>query len=76
MAGIKEIILEKSAEMKEEVISLRRHFHRNPELSFEETETSQFICNWFGKNGIGFRKGIAGSGIIGTIKGNGNGTES
>jgi len=75
MAGIKEIILEKSAEMKEEVISLRRHFHRNPELSFEETETSQFICNWFGKNGIGFRKGIAGSGIIGTIKGNGNGSK-
>jgi len=75
MAGIKEIILEKSAELKEEVISLRRHFHRNPELSFEETETSQFICNWFGKNGIGFRKGIAGSGIIGTIKGNGNGSK-
>jgi len=75
MAGIKEIILEKSAELKEEVISLRRHFHRNPELSFEETETSQFICNWFVKNGIGFRKGIAGSGIIGTIKGNGNGSK-
>lgn len=75
MAGIKEIILEKSAEMKEEVISLRRHFHRNPELSFEETETSQFICNWFVKNGISFRKGIAGSGIIGTIKGNGNGSK-
>jgi amidohydrolase len=75
MAGIKEIILEKSAELKEEVISLRRHFHRNPELSFEETETSQFICNWFVKNGIVFRKGIAGSGIIGTIKGNGNGSK-
>ena len=75
MAGIKEIILEKSAEMKEEVISLRRHFHRNPELSFEETETSQFICNWLGKNGIDFRNGIAGSGIIGTIKGNGNGSK-
>jgi amidohydrolase len=75
MAGIKEIILEKSAELKEEVISLRRHFHRNPELSFEETETSQFICNWLGKNGIDFRKGIAGSGIIGTIKGNGNGSK-
>ena len=75
MAGIKEIILGKSAELKEEVISLRRHFHRNPELSFEETETSQFICNWFVKNGISFRKGIAGSGIIGTIKGNGNGSK-
>jgi amidohydrolase len=75
MAGIREIILEKSAELKEEVISLRRNFHRNPELSFEETETSQFICNWLGKNGIDFRKGIAGSGIIGTIKGNGNGSK-
>jgi metal-dependent amidase/aminoacylase/carboxypeptidase family protein len=36
MPGIKEHILEKSADLKEEV--LQRHFHRYPELSCEETE--------------------------------------
>jgi amidohydrolase len=29
--------------VKKEVIGWRRHFHQNPELSFEEIETSQFI---------------------------------
>lgn len=69
MPGIKDIILAKSADLKQEVIQLRRHFHRYPELSYQETGTSIFICNWFEKNSIAFRKGIAGTGIIGMIKG-------
>jgi amidohydrolase len=44
-----------------------------PELSYEETETSLFICNWLEKNGISYRKGIAGTGIIGQIKGSSRG---
>lgn len=74
MTQIKEHILIKSAALKEEVIQLRRHFHRNPELSYEETETSLFICDWLKKNGILFRKGIAGTGIIGTIIGKAHGS--
>jgi amidohydrolase len=70
MPGIKELILEKSAELKEEVIQLRRHFHRHPELSYEETETARFISGWLKENNISFKEGIAGTGIIGTIKGN------
>jgi amidohydrolase len=73
MPGIKEYILEKSVVLREEVIELRRHFHRHPELSYEEIETSLFICNWLENNEIPFRKGIAGTGIIGTIKGNARG---
>jgi len=73
MTGIKEDILLKCADLKEEVIQLRRHFHRHPELSYEETETSLFICDWLQKNEISFKKGIAGTGIIGIIKGNGDG---
>jgi amidohydrolase len=73
MSGIKEVILSKSSELIDEVVMLRRHFHRNPELSYEEINTSSFICNWLDKNGIPYRKGIAGTGIIGTIRGKGNG---
>lgn len=71
MDGIKEVVLSKSAELTDEVILLRRHFHRNPELSFEEINTSAFICNWLDNNGISYKKGIAGTGIIAKIKGNG-----
>ncbi len=73
MPGIKELILEKSADLKEEVISLRRHFHRNPELSYEETETSAYICEWLEKNNIEYKNRIAGTGIIGKITGNAGG---
>jgi amidohydrolase len=73
MPGIKEAILFKSADLKEEVINLRRHFHRHPELSYEETETSSFISGWLSENRISFRNGIAGTGIIGTIEGKAKG---
>jgi amidohydrolase len=73
MPGIKNDILVKSADLKEEVIQLRRHFHMYPELSYEESDTSAFICSWLQKNGVSFRKGIAGTGIIGTIEGKAKG---
>jgi amidohydrolase len=73
MPGIKKDILVKSADLKEEVIQLRRHFHMHPELSYEESGTSSYICSWLQKNGVRFRKGIAGTGIIGTIEGKAKG---
>lgn len=45
-----------------------------PELSYKEHKTASFICDYLNKNGIEFRKGIAGTGIVGTIKGNLKGT--
>jgi amidohydrolase len=69
MSGIKEIILSRSEEIKDEVIKLRRHFHRYPELSYLEVNTASFICKWLEENGIIFTSGIAGTGIIATIKG-------
>ena len=73
MSDIKETIIKKSVDLKDEVINLRRHFHKHPELSYEEDETASHICNWLVKNGILFRQGIAGTGIIGTIEGKAKG---
>lgn len=70
MAGIKEIILRKSNELNAEVIRLRRHLHKHPELSYKETETAKYISDWLSANGIEHRKEIAGTGIIAIIKGN------
>ncbi|MFL0362827.1 M20 family metallopeptidase [Pseudobacillus sp. 179-B 2D1 NHS] len=33
------------ASLKEEVISWRRHLHENPELSFQEIQTSEYVYN-------------------------------
>lgn len=62
-------VLEEAAELKNEVIVLRRHFHRHPELAYNEFETSAFIKEWLNRNDISFRDGIAGTGIIASLEG-------
>lgn len=73
MPDIKNLILERSAELKEDVISLRRNFHRYPELSYQETNTSSHICDWLEQNSIEYKNNIAGSGIIAKITGQARG---
>ena len=74
MNNIKDTILRESASLKDEVVSLRRHFHRHPELSYEEYETSAFIKNWLAANKIEYHDGIAGTGIIASLKGKNEGS--
>jgi amidohydrolase len=52
-----------------EIISVRRHLHMNPELSFRETGTAAFICDKLDSAGISFKAGIARTGIVASIKG-------
>jgi amidohydrolase len=66
---LKEKILKAAASMSDELIRLRRHFHSNPELSFREYETMDFICGYLDKLGLPYQKGIAGTGIICEISG-------
>jgi len=51
------------------VKAIREHLHANPELSFKEFKTASFISEELNKNGIGHQTGIAGTGIVGLIKG-------
>lgn len=48
---------------KEELIILRRYFHRHPELGLQEFETSAFIQEYLGKLGYHFRM-VEPTGII------------
>lgn len=41
---------------REELIALRRTFHSEPELPWEEVKTTQFICDYLDKLGISYRK--------------------
>lgn len=53
---------------KQEVIELRRHFHRHPELGFQEYETSKFIQEYLTNLGLE-PKTIAKTGVVSLIKG-------
>lgn len=69
MTELKNKIKALASEIENEVLSIRRHIHANPELSFKEENTSKYICSKLDELGIEYRSGIAEYGILGVIKG-------
>jgi len=59
-------IFEHSKEIYPELIRVRRYLHRNPELSFQEYETAEFIEKYLSNLQIPTKR-IAGTGMIGII---------
>lgn len=62
-------ILEEVKKIEDYIIEMRRHFHKYPELSWNEFETQKKICEELDKMGIPNIK-VCGTGVIGTIVGN------
>ena len=54
----------------DEVVSIRRHLHKNPELSFNEYKTSAYIKSVLSGWDIPFTEDIADTGIVVLLKGN------
>lgn len=52
-----------------EVQAIRHHIHSNPELSFEEHNTSAFIASKLTEWGIRHQTGVAGTGIVALLEG-------
>jgi amidohydrolase len=52
-----------------DVISIRRHLHSHPELSYQEFETAKFIFEKLTSIGLNPTQGIAGTGIVVMIEG-------
>ncbi len=65
---LKEKIKQLAAAYKQESIDIRHHIHANPELSYQEFETSLFIQEQLKKMGIPF-KVLATTGVVGLIEG-------
>lgn len=53
----------------QEFIQIREHIHAHPELSFVEYNTAAFISEKLTEYGVKHKTGIAGTGIVGIIKG-------
>ena len=64
-------VRELSEKYKKEIIALRREFHQNPEISWNEIRTSRRIEEELKKIGIDVQR-VANTGIVGTIKGKEN----
>jgi amidohydrolase len=51
------------------VVTLRRHMHQYPELSFQEVETGHYIAQQLERLGISYSHGIAENGVVAIIEG-------
>ena len=74
MKDMKTKILNIIPKIENEIIELRQHIHENPELSGEEFETAEFICEYLSKINVKYTKNIAGCGVMAEIFGEKNET--
>ncbi len=66
---MKDEVLKIAQEIKSEIIDIRRQIHMNPELGFEEKETSELVVKKLKELGIDIKANVAKTGVIGLIKG-------
>ncbi len=67
--NLKDAVRQLTAEQHAEVVAIRRHLHANPELSYQEHQTSAYVARQLEQMGIPFRKGYVKTGIVGLIEG-------
>ncbi|WP_304626961.1 M20 family metallopeptidase [Sporosarcina sp. resist] len=66
---MKEQLYEKLDSAYEDMVVIRRHLHMNPELSFKEEKTAQYIHDFYADLGIEVRKGVGGNGVVARVSG-------
>ena len=64
-----ERIQQLNAELFEDTVSLRRRLHQNPELAYEEHETSALVVERLRELGLEVRTGVARTGVLATLRG-------
>ncbi|MCB0754647.1 MAG: amidohydrolase [Flavobacteriales bacterium] len=64
-ARIQQLVSESSSE----VLDIRRHLHANPELSFQEYETSRYVASKLDAWNIPYKAGYVETGIVAHIEG-------
>ena len=68
-------IINKINEFHDEMTSWRRDIHQHPELKYEENRTSGLVAAKLEEFGIEIHRGLAKTGVVGTIR-NGEGPAS
>jgi hypothetical protein len=49
---------------KEKMIKIRRYLHENPEISFKETKTAEYISKYYENKGVEVKTHVGGNGIV------------
>ena len=60
-------VMERIAELHPEMIEWRHHLHAHPEIAFEEYDTAKFVAARLQECGIKVHRGLAGTGVVGTL---------
>ena len=58
-----------ATEINPQVVAWRRDFHQHPELGNQETRTAKVIADELRKLGFDVTTGVAGTGVVGVLKG-------
>jgi amidohydrolase len=69
MQQIRKDIQRLAARHHPDTVSLRRHLHQHPELSYQEKQTGRFIAARLNDWGINYEHGIAENGVVALIRG-------
>jgi len=69
MSQLQEKIKSLAQDQSEYVIAHRRHLHSNPELSFEEFKTAEYVARELREIGLQPQEGFAGTGVVAIIEG-------
>jgi amidohydrolase len=59
--------LKEANKIKKELIDIRRHLHRYPELSGREVKTAAYVAGLLKKWGLKVKTGVGGTGVIGIL---------
>lgn len=59
--------IDQLAGLHAEMTSWRRHLHANPETAFEEHDTAAFVAERLRSFGLAVDRGLAGTGVVGTL---------
>ena len=62
-----------ATELEPEVIAWRRDFHEHPELGNQETRTAAIVAKHLERLGLEVRTGVAVTGVVATLRGQGDG---
>ncbi|MES5483661.1 M20 aminoacylase family protein [Bradyrhizobium sp. INPA03-11B] len=66
--------IERIDSFADELTAIRRDLHAHPEIGFEEVRTSGIVAEKLSSWGIEVHRGLGGTGVVGVLKGKGNGT--
>jgi hippurate hydrolase len=62
-------VINRIAEFHTAMMAWRRDIHAHPEMAFDERRTSDLVAAELEKLGIEIHRGLAGTGVVGTLRG-------